>query len=149
MGKVSRRMGGIPRDAKVKVDKERKTPLTLQEACKFGDIRAVQSFLSQTESSKEDRDIDAQDHRGITCLGYAIGAQRMGIVTALVESGADPAKVDNAGNSGLHYAAAYARREMLDYLLNLGLDINARNHSGLTPLGCASRNKQPKIVQQL
>merc|ERR1719277_2420764 len=147
MMKVSRRMGGVPREAKLKAEKLRKTPLTLQEACKNGDLRALQRYLSETEASPEHREIDAKDHKGITCLGYAVGANRMNIAKVLIEANADPAAVDNMGNSALHYAAGYGRKDMVEYFLGLGLDLNAKNESGLTPLGCATNNKQKVTIQ--
>mmetsp|Transcript_15093 Transcript_15093/g.32521 ORF Transcript_15093/g.32521 Transcript_15093/m.32521 type:complete len:276 (+) Transcript_15093:39-866(+) len=148
MCKVSKRMGGVPKDAKAQVDKERKTPMTLQEAAKFGDIRAVQSYISQTENSP-DQDVDAFDHRGITCLGYAVGANRQNIAQLLIDSKANPKRVDLDGNSALHYAAGYGRRDMLEYLINLGLDLNAKNNFGQTPLDCATKNRQKVTIQEL
>lgn len=144
MMKVSRRMGGVPRDAKQKADRIRKTPIALQEACKFGDIKALQNYLSETEGMS--RDIDAKDHKGITCLGYAVGANRLNVTKLLIESKADATKVDSQGNTALHYAAAYGRKDMADYLLSAGLQVNARNHVGLTPLAVASRNKQKVAI---
>lgn len=147
MMKVSRRMGGVLREAKMKSEKLRKQPLTLQEACKFGDIRALQRYLSETESDLSMRDIDAHDNRGITCLGYAIGANRLNIVKLLLDNEADADKVDSQGNTGLHYSAAYGRKEMSEYLLSRGLNVNAKNNLGMTPLDCASKNKQKTTIQ--
>jgi len=144
MMKVSRRMGGVPRDAKQKADKIRKTPITLQEACKFGDIKALQNYLSETEGMS--RDIDAKDHKGITCLGYAVGANRLNVTKLLMECKADATKVDGQGNTALHYAAAYGRKDLADYLIGAGLQVNAKNSVGLTPLAVASRNKQKVAV---
>merc|ERR1712060_675354 len=56
MMKVSKKMGGVPRDAKAQLDRIRKTPMTLQEACKFGDIKAVQNYLSETATNASSRD---------------------------------------------------------------------------------------------
>merc|ERR1719342_1726565 len=147
MMKVSRRMGGVPREAKLKAEKIRKQPLTLQEACKFGDLKALQRYLSETEAGG--REVDAQDHRGITCLGYAVGANRLSIAKLLIEAKADAAKVDCQGASALHYAAAYGRKEMAEYLLGVGSDINAQNSLGMTPLACATSNKQKATMQLL
>jgi len=146
MMKVSRRMGGVPRDAKLKADKIRKTPITLQEACKFGDIKALQNYLSEAQAAGVSADIDAKDHKGITCLGYAVGANRMNVTKLLMESKADTTKVDNLGNTSLHYAAAYGRKDMADFLLGCGLQVNAKNDAGFTPLALASRNKQKVAV---
>ena len=57
-----------------------------------------------------------QDYKGITPLGYAIGANRIAVVKLLLDSRANPYAVDSSGNSGLHYAAGYGRRELLEWL---------------------------------
>eukprot|EP00913_Durusdinium_trenchii_P036040 g33722.t1 len=51
MQKISNKMGGVPSQALRNAERIRKTPLTLQEACKFGDLRAVQRYLSETEAA--------------------------------------------------------------------------------------------------
>lgn len=147
MRNISKRLGGVPKDAKLKFDKERKRPLTLQDACKFGDIKSVEGYLSQTEATPHLRNVDALDHRGITCLGYAVAANRSTIAKLLVEAGADPCRVDDMGNTGLHYAAAYGRRDMSDYVFKLGVDPSLRNHEGMTALDCAVRNKQKATTE--
>ena len=45
------------------------------------------------------------DGRGITPLGVAVGFNRVAIVTALLEAGADVEQPDARGNTVLHYAA--------------------------------------------
>ncbi|CAJ1379128.1 unnamed protein product [Effrenium voratum] len=147
MQKVSSKMGGVPQQAQRNADRVRKTPLTLQEACKFGDLRAVQRYLTETE--RGGRKLEAKDQRGISCLGYAVGANRMPITMLLVEVKADMNCVDKAGNSSLHYAAGYGRQEMLEYLLAQGADVNKANDSGQTPLAVATRNAQSKAVELL
>ena len=61
-----------------------------------------------------------EDHKGITPLGYAIGANRIAVVKLLLDNRANPYAVDSSGNSGLHYAAGYGRKELLEYLLKAG-----------------------------
>ena len=55
-----------------------------------------------------------QDYKGITPLGYAIGANRIAVVKLRLDSRANPYAVDSSGNSGLHYAAGYGRKELLE-----------------------------------
>ncbi|CAK9105040.1 unnamed protein product [Durusdinium trenchii] len=141
MQKISNKMGGVPSQALRNAERIRKTPLTLQEACKFGDLRAVQRYLSETEAAGK-RDLEAKDQRGITCLGYAVGANRMPVTMLLVEVKADINCVDKSQNSSLHYAAAYGRQEILEYLVSQGADFNKANASGQTPLGVAIKNEQ-------
>ena len=47
----------------------------------------------------------AQDDRGITPLGVAVGFNRVKAVTALLEAHADVERTDRQGNTPLHYAA--------------------------------------------
>ena len=47
-------------------------------------------------------------------MGYAIGANRIAVVKLLLDNRANPYAVDSSGNSGLHYAAGYGRKELLE-----------------------------------
>ena len=120
-------------------------PLTYHEAAKEGDLKRVQEFLSRSQA------IDAQDPKGITALGYAIGANRIAVVKLLLDSRANPHAVDSHGNNGLHYAAGYGRKELLEYLLRLGVSVNQANANGQTPMAAATANRQTttmNILQQ-
>lgn len=149
MMKVSKKMGGIPRECKPTLEKIRKTPITLQEACKFGDIKQLQKYLAETASDPSSREIDAMDQKGVTCLGYAIAANRMPVAKLLIENKADPGAVDDKGNNGVHYAAGYGRKDMLEYLIGLGVSVNAKNKGGLTPLAAATKNKREGTMEIL
>ena len=71
--------------------------------------------------SKKKKNWDySQDYKGITALGYAIGANRIAVVKLLLDSRANPYAVDSSGNSGLHYAAGYGRKELLESLGGVG-----------------------------
>ncbi|CAE7368965.1 AKR2A [Symbiodinium sp. KB8] len=114
MLKISQKMGGLPSELQPVLKKIDETALTLHEAAKNGDLKAVQDFLDKKKP------LDSQDHKGITALGYAIGANRIAVVKLLLDSRANPYAVDSSGNSGLHYAAGYGRKELLEYLLKVG-----------------------------
>lgn len=53
------------------------------------------------------------------------------------------------GYTPLHAAAAYARYEMIDLLLEYGANINARTSHGTTPLHLAINSRQPGAVALL
>eukprot|EP00438_Fugacium_kawagutii_P029397 Skav223378 [mRNA] locus=scaffold2634:99353:102100:+ [translate_table: standard] len=119
------------------------------EAAKRGDVAAVKTFLDKNkplDSQDAWRHLgnpeETMDHKGITPLGYAIGANRIAVVKLLLDSRANPYSVDSSGNSGLHYAAGYGRRELLEYLLKVGANVNQPNAQGLTPLAAATQNRQ-------
>jgi len=148
MTKVSRAVGGIPEETRDILTRIASNPLTIQEACKLGNHKAVEEYLDATKGTTM-HDLEAKDSRGITCLGYAIGANRTAVVQLLLKHGADPWCCDSSGGTGLHYAAAYGRRELLEFLINGGGDVNARNMQGQTPLALATKNKQREIIQLL
>jgi len=145
MLKLSRAMGGIPEEVKDRLTDLHKNPVTIQEACKMGNLKAVEDFLA----SPGDFDIDDKDAKGVSCLGYAIGANRAEVVKLLMSKKADPAAVDTSGGTGLHYAAAYGRTELLSYLITAGGKVNAANTQGQTPLALATKNKMTAAVDVL
>ena len=85
-----------------------------------------------------------EDYKGVTALGYAIGANRIAVVKLLLDNRANPYAVDSSGNSGLHYAAGYGRKELLEYLLKVGANVNQP-----TPLAAATQNRQEATMQVL
>mmetsp|Transcript_71216 Transcript_71216/g.189349 ORF Transcript_71216/g.189349 Transcript_71216/m.189349 type:complete len:269 (-) Transcript_71216:79-885(-) len=143
MLKFSQKMGGLPAELTPVLKKLDETPLTLHEAAKNGDLKAVQDFLAKSKP------LDMQDHKGITPLGYAIGANRIAVVKLLLDSRANPYAVDASGNSGLHYAAGYGRKELVEYLLKTGAAVNQANAQGQTPMLVATQNKQEAVIQVL
>jgi len=144
MLKISRAMGGIPEEVKSSLNEIHRNPVTPQEACKMGNMAAVETYLAA-----DGADIEAKDAKGVTCLGYAIGANRTAIVKLLIEKKANPSEVDSSGGSGLHYAAAYGRKDLLEYLAKSGGDINKKNNAGQTPLALATKNKQAAAIDFL
>jgi len=143
MVKFSQKMGGVPQELHAAMKKIDDTPLTLHEAAKNGDLKAVQEYL---QSKKP---LDSQDHKGITPLGYAIGANRIAVVKLLLDSRANPFAVDASGNSGLHYAAGYGRKELVEYLLKVGASVSQANSQGQTPLTVATTNRQEAVLEVL
>merc|ERR1712125_78523 len=143
MLKISKKMGGVPDDLQSALKKLDETALTFHDACKMGDLKAVQQCIDKKQS------LDTQDSKGITPLGYAIGANRIAIVKCLLDNRANPYAVDSSGNSGLHYAAGYGRKELLEYLLKIGTNVNQSNAKGQTPLAVATINKHVDTINIL
>merc|ERR1712217_561446 len=106
------------------------TPVTIYEACKMGNVTVLKDFLDQPG----DWDIDEKDAKGISCLGYAVGANRPEVVKVLMEKKANPAVVDTSGNTALHYAAAYGRTEMVKFLAGSG-KVDAANTAETVSIG--------------
>ena len=59
------------------------------------------------------------------------------LVQALIAKGADAKAIDNEGNTALILAARAGAFQMLQPLIDAGLDVNARNKVGLTALKMA------------
>merc|ERR1712157_583757 len=143
MLKFSQKMGGMPQELQSKMQKIDDAPLTLHEAAKNGDLKAVQEYLERKKP------LDTQDHKGITPLGYAIGANRIAVVKLLLDNRANPFAVDASGNSGLHFAAGYGRKELVEYLLKVGASVGQANSQGQTPLAVATMNRQEAVLEVL
>jgi len=143
MLKVSKKMGGMPQELQATMKKIEEASLSVHEAAKNGDLKAVQEYMSKGQP------LDAQDHKGITPLGYAIGANRIAVVKLLLDKRANAYAVDSTGNSGLHYAAGYGRKELLEYLMKTGMNVNLFNSKGQTPLAVATMNNQTTCIQLL
>merc|ERR1711948_18262 len=137
-------MGGIPEDVKENLASIQKTPVTIHDACKLGDLKTVEAFFAQSGSW----DVDEKDAKGITCLGYAVGANRPQVIKVLLDKKADPAAVDTAGNSALHYAAAYGRTELVKHFAKT-LKKDAMNTAGQTALALATKNKMTAAMDIL
>jgi ankyrin repeat protein len=89
--------------------------------------------------------LDATSPEGLNLLHFYVlhllGNQQQSIekLEGLVEAGLDPLKLDNKGNGILHFAAERYTGTSLDVqfiqrILDYGVSIIAKNHSGLTPL---------------
>jgi len=143
MLKISQKMGGLPEDLKDKMQKLQDTPLNIHEAAKNGDLKVVNEFLAKKQP------LDAQDARGITPLGYAIGANKIAVVKLLLDNRANPFAVDQKGNGGLHYAAGYGRKELVEYLMKTGASVNQANADGQTPISVATTNRHTAVVELL
>jgi len=145
MGRLSRALGGVPFEVATALVKMDDAPVTLHEACKMGDLQAIQQHLAAASTV----DLEAKDARGASCLAYAIGANRVAIVKLLLEKKADVTACDSKGGTGLHYAAAYGRKELAEFLAGASGAVNAKNAQGLTPLALATKNKQQEVVELL
>merc|ERR1719446_1235824 len=143
MLKISQKMGGMPKELAPALKKIDETPLNIHEAAKNGDLKAVQEFLEKKQP------LDAQDQKGITPLGYAIGANRIAVVKLLLDNRANPFAVDSSGNSGLHYAAGYGRKELVEYLMKVGASVGQTNAQGQSPLSVATQNKHQAVIELL
>merc|ERR1712232_172364 len=135
--------GGVPEEVMPMMEKLSTTPMTPQEAAKMGKVSAVEAYLSAGN------DIESTDSKGVTMLGYAVGANRTDVVKVLLDKKASVASVDSSGGNALHYAAAYGRKDLATFLMGKGAEVNKKNTAGQTPLALAIKNKQTGTIDLL
>ncbi|XP_046890538.1 NF-kappa-B inhibitor delta isoform X1 [Hypomesus transpacificus] len=84
--------------------------------------------------------LDTKEHKGKTALLVAVTADQPEIVQDLLFLGADINACDVKGQTALHLAATYGYPRILQVILSSGPGVNleARNFEGLTPLHCAA-----------
>jgi len=73
-----------------------------------------------------------------TPLTEAIRAGHLGMMRLLVEKGARLDRVTSYGESYLHFAVFTNQKEAAAFLIDHGIDVNARKSGGLTPLHLAA-----------
>lgn len=73
-------------------------------------------------------------HTGATPLHAAAENDAMGVVSALLEAGADPALGDDQGDTPVHCAVLYGSPRSLRALLESSADAMKENHAGELPL---------------
>ncbi|XP_014012444.1 NF-kappa-B inhibitor delta [Salmo salar] len=84
--------------------------------------------------------LDSKEHKGKTALLVAVTANHPEIVQDLLSLGADINACDVKGQTALHLAATYGFPRVMQVILSIGPGVNleARNFEGLTPLHCAA-----------
>lgn len=86
--------------------------------------------------------------------GFWISEPKVPIISRLVAAGVSPLTIDLRGNTILHefiedeYSSSAARPGSLDYLVQLGLDIDQPNYAGETPLHVAFRRQSGEFPPQ-
>ncbi len=94
-------------------------------ACSSGNYSLVKYLLDEQKTKDETstiRIINERSNTGETCLMYAIESGNLDIVTLLCNHGA---KLDNQKSPSYVTAAAfYGYRDVLEKLIQLGLDVN-------------------------
>lgn len=88
--------------------------------------------------TKDPNLVHIRDKVGDTPLHYVLRARDIYFkhVDLLLEHGADPLQPDSNGNIALHFLATrpFTHKAYIQKFLDLGMEINARNKSGNTPL---------------
>lgn len=71
------------------------------------------------------------------------------MVNTLLDKGYSPKQSDFEGNQALHHAVVMKDVALVNKLIGLGVDVNAKNNKGLTPLILAAQTGQMDVCQAL
>jgi ankyrin repeat protein len=122
------------------------TSLTLWEAAALGMDEAVEAALRRDPAG-----VNAFAPDGHTALGLASFFARPATVRLLLARGADPgiAAHNEMKVQPLHAAVAAKSTEVVRLLLERGVDVNARQQVGYTPLMGAASSGREDLVELL
>ncbi|XP_066138248.1 ankyrin repeat family A protein 2-like isoform X1 [Euwallacea fornicatus] len=125
----------------------------LLRAARDGDDNALREQLRRALTmGLTENDLNATDSSGRTILSHVASNGTIDVLELLLQvPGLDPNKPDNEGNTPLHFAAQAGQVECLNFLASRcrGVEIDARNNLGFTPLMKAAlqgRNKCAKLL---
>jgi hypothetical protein len=97
---------------------------------------------------------------GRSLLHHAAWAGDLEVFKAIVDAGGDIDRkrntvwrpnggVNGRGNKPLHFAVMYNRKAIVEYLLDLGADVNAAGEQGYTPLHISVKFNFPELMELL
>ena len=127
----------------------------LDEAARYGQIRIAELLLERGASQfhyyipdtntgighqkVEQKPESGEYYTYSYPLRYAVRSGNIELVKICARYGAKLEEPDFNGETLLHIAAAYCQVNMIDYLASNGVDVNAQQHSGETPLHFAGQ----------
>ncbi|KAK3258297.1 hypothetical protein CYMTET_32652 [Cymbomonas tetramitiformis] len=133
----------LPGLVNARCEKSRVTPL--HRAAFVGSEEVVYELL------RAGADVEARNHTKIGCTALHFGAEKghVGVVRALLESGACPEVLRSNGLSALASAAQGGHHEVIKALLDFGANAEERTKDMRTPLHLAAEGGHAKAVQTL
>ena len=114
----------------------------LMYAAHQGEAEAVRLLVSKGA------DMNVRDMENQNALWYAVYAGGVEAVKSLVNSGADRQKV-KGGQTALMWAAETGHRDIINVLVELGSDIDAKTKDGATAITYAANAHLPEIIKLL
>lgn len=93
--------------------------------------------------------IDSSNISGMTPLMISVSKSNQSILNILWPLSSDKNRVDRDGNSLLHIAAISKLEKFLKTMVESGLDLNAKNNAGSTPLMESIRANQTNNTREL
>lgn len=97
-------------------------------------------------------DINYQDKKGRNAAFYALenaDGEALEIFHYLLSKGINVKAVDNNDQNTLHFAASNGATAFVDTLITLGVDINAKDNKGYTPIMYAAEEDNFEIIHKL
>lgn len=92
----------------------------------------------------------ASDESGKAALHVAAGHGHCDIIAVLLQLGSDTSWKDKRGNMAMHYGAAFGRYlQAVQFLIQHGVDLLAKNEAGFTALSIATSYGEVDIMQLL
>jgi ankyrin repeat protein len=120
--------------------------MDLFEAIKRGHEDDVSRLLDAYPDSLEQQDYAYDRHRPLT---WAACNGRVGMVTLLVQRGANIHATGRLSRTALHMASSGGHEEMVAWLLSQGAGANTTDESGQTPLSLAAAGVHLGVVKML
>jgi ankyrin repeat protein len=117
----------------------------------WSDVLKNNDFLSVKKMIKNGTDINETNEVGESVLARAIKSRcDIDLIMLLVENGADIYDFDDEGVGIFDMAVTYNIIEMIEYMINEGIDVNfTRRRSKFTPLMAAASYGRIEIVKLL
>ncbi|GCC34781.1 NF-kappa-B inhibitor alpha-like [Chiloscyllium punctatum] len=156
---VIMRMPGVTRElAQAGADLESldsfgNTPLHL--ACEQGDLDCVDALLdpmgtSNITQQRQAQDLEWRNYSGHTCLHIAAMKGECETVARLLASGANiNAQEPNSGRTPLHLAVEFQHREVVQLLIERGVDVNRLMYNSCTAFHLTAGRPDLQIREQL
>ncbi|XP_039286804.1 photoreceptor ankyrin repeat protein [Nilaparvata lugens] len=144
---------GLVRHAASAVDVGPPEPALLI-AARGADDDALRDLLRRAHSAcgLSSAVLNAADSSGRTAVSYISSNGPVSILESIIQlPGIDINKPDNEGNTPLHFAAQAGQVEAVNFLLSRcsGIEVDARNHLGFTPLMKAAIQGRTKCAKLL
>lgn len=122
----------------------------LKSASLIGDFQTVKNSLEYFENKFESIDkILNPKFNEESLLHMSLFSENDNVAELLVKKGAKIDAIDQYGDTPLHYAAAFRRKDALRLLIDNGSDINLKNTKGFTPIQSAAMNGNIESVEML
>ncbi|MBR4748287.1 MAG: ankyrin repeat domain-containing protein [Abditibacteriota bacterium] len=116
----------------------------IHEAAFRGNLELVIFFTDRQQ------DVNMPDSRGVTPLFHALDANQPGVVSWLLEHGADPRHKTMNGDTALHYAALADNEALFKQIIPLTAGYaNLQDKDGVTPLMYAAMTGNMPVVRAL